>query len=212
MMFENLKLFTNEVGELLTLKSYTNINEFYKDLKKIIERSNKKKAREELQKFANEVFDDYRLPHIPVYISDKYKIKIAGKFFVKEKHKIKITSRFFTKEIKERRLITSFSIVVFYLLSPQYYNPQLVYDKIILNVLSPKEIIESLLHEIAHYIDYKRNRSLSHSNTFYEIFKELIIKYYTKIIISNPQEPSYEEAKMIMEQVSPKIVEKLIKS
>ncbi|MEO0261155.1 MAG: SprT-like domain-containing protein [candidate division WOR-3 bacterium] len=191
MEFENIKNFLKEVETLLQTKTYFFIDDFYKDLKKIVEKSTKKKAREELQKLANEIFNEYKLLHIPVYLSDKYKIRVAGRFFVER-----------TKFTKRTRRM---SIVVFYLKSEKYYPPYKL-EKINLKVFPLNEIIDTLMHEIAHYIAFRRYNDLGHGILFEKEYAGLMAKYYSRIK-SNPY-PTYEEAKEVMEEVVHKIVEK----
>jgi len=141
--------FFNDIKKIIFQSN--NIKEFYEKLNNYHQQKNiKKEIRELLQKIINEYANQYKLKHIPIYISDKYKISKRGKFLFSSQPK---------------------AIIMFYL-GAYHYNE--INSLFVINFSS---FIQSFFHEVAHYIDFKTRRFyIKHDEIFYKILDKIIIK------------------------------------
>jgi len=111
------------------IKGAKNVEDFYTKITKYDKV--RKKAREEIQQIVNTLCKAFHTTHPPIYLSTKYKIKKMGLYFQKQKIG---------------------AIVVFPIRSYKFYSNG---DKPQFWVLSYREVINIVKHEVAHHLSRK---------------------------------------------------------
>ncbi|MEM5832462.1 MAG: hypothetical protein QXT38_04125 [Candidatus Aenigmatarchaeota archaeon] len=151
------------------LKESNNISEFYQNIEGQEYQVKKSELRQVLQYLLNYLCDSERLWHIPVYISDKFKILKKGVLW----HSAIKTSL-------QTGYHHRYSIVIF-IIQMTHYDIENV--KNVLYMQGLLEIFETLLHEFTHYYLAKQGKGLGHSANFYDTFDIFWEKYidYQKI-------------------------------
>ena len=153
---ELYKEFASGVKEVI--EEAENIRDFYVKLEEYHRETGlKRMLREKLQDVYRIIADEYKLPRIPIYISDKYKLKKKGLFF----YSLKKTRGIVLKKAK--------GIVLFYLVAARYNDIRSM------GVEPWIEFFSTFLHEVAHVVEYKEKAGvgLGHGRSFKEIFEKL---------------------------------------
>ncbi|MEM5830576.1 MAG: hypothetical protein QXO40_00010 [Candidatus Aenigmatarchaeota archaeon] len=146
------QLVNEEIEKADTLKIFYNnlsVNLEFKFLKS--------EVRKVLQDIYREIANHFNLRPIPVYLSDKYKIKVLGRTFLRKK----VFARIFRPQ----------SIVIFYLMSSRYIDFNENLREVLLVVQDADTIANTLIHESVHAFGIQ-----GHGSDFYD-YEEKIVKF-----------------------------------